>query len=78
MSVPNGNIIYQPFPFQGPPKFTQFGIFGLKIYSIWQPDGSRVTIMGEFSPIGPLFTFGSFLNHNLMGYYFRGNISYLM
>jgi hypothetical protein len=24
--------IYQPFPFQGPPKFTQIGIFVLKMY----------------------------------------------
>jgi hypothetical protein len=24
----------QPFPFQGPPKFTQIGIFGLKIYHL--------------------------------------------
>jgi hypothetical protein len=23
--------MYHPFPFQGPPKFTQIGIFGLKI-----------------------------------------------
>jgi hypothetical protein len=23
--------MYQHFPFQGPPKFTQIGIFGLKI-----------------------------------------------
>jgi hypothetical protein len=30
--IPNGQIIYQPFQFQGPPKFTQIVIFGLKIY----------------------------------------------
>jgi hypothetical protein len=28
------NNIQQPFPFQGPPKFTQIGIFGLKIYRL--------------------------------------------
>jgi hypothetical protein len=27
----NGQRIQQPFPFQGPPKCTQIGIFGLKI-----------------------------------------------
>jgi hypothetical protein len=27
----NGNKIYQYFPIYGPPKFTQIGIFGLKI-----------------------------------------------
>jgi hypothetical protein len=27
-------IIYEPFPFQGPPKFTQIGIFSLKIYHL--------------------------------------------
>jgi hypothetical protein len=30
-NIPNGHIIYQHYPFQGPPKFTQIGIFGLKI-----------------------------------------------
>jgi hypothetical protein len=29
--IPNGQRIYNPFPFQGPPKFTQNCIFGLKI-----------------------------------------------
>jgi hypothetical protein len=28
--IPNGHKIYQHFPFWDPPKFTQFGIFGLK------------------------------------------------
>jgi hypothetical protein len=27
-------IIYQPFPFQGPPKFTQIGIFGSIMYHL--------------------------------------------
>jgi hypothetical protein len=26
--------IYQPSPFQGPPKFTQVGIFGLETYNL--------------------------------------------
>jgi hypothetical protein len=30
MSIPNGHKIYQHFSIQGPPKFTQIGIFGLK------------------------------------------------
>jgi hypothetical protein len=29
--IPKGRKIYQHFPFQGPPKHTQIGIFGLKI-----------------------------------------------
>jgi hypothetical protein len=32
--IPNGHRICKPFPFQGPPKFTQFEIFGLKIYHL--------------------------------------------
>jgi hypothetical protein len=31
VNIPNGHKIYQHFPFQGPPKFIQIGIFGLKI-----------------------------------------------
>jgi hypothetical protein len=27
---PNGHKIYQYYPLQDPPKFTQIGIFGLK------------------------------------------------
>jgi hypothetical protein len=34
--MPNGRKIYQHFPFQGPPKYTQIGILVLK-YTIWQP-----------------------------------------
>jgi hypothetical protein len=30
-NIANGHKIYQKFPFQGPLKFTQIGIFGLKI-----------------------------------------------
>jgi hypothetical protein len=29
--------VYQFLPLQEPPKFTQSGILGLKIYAIWQP-----------------------------------------
>jgi hypothetical protein len=32
--IPNGHTIHQPFSIQGPPKFTQIGIFGLKIYHL--------------------------------------------
>jgi hypothetical protein len=32
--VPNGHKIYLNFPFQGPPKFTKIGIFGMKIYHL--------------------------------------------
>jgi hypothetical protein len=32
--VPNGYKIYQHLPLQDPPKFTQIGIFGLKIYHL--------------------------------------------
>jgi hypothetical protein len=28
--IPNGLRIYQPFPFEGPPKFIQIGIFGFQ------------------------------------------------
>jgi hypothetical protein len=30
-NIPNGHKIYQHFPFQGPPKFTQIRILGLRI-----------------------------------------------
>jgi hypothetical protein len=29
--IPNGRKIYQHYPLQDPPKFTQIGIFALKI-----------------------------------------------
>jgi hypothetical protein len=35
--IPNGQRIYQPFPFQGPPKFTPIGISGLKINHLATP-----------------------------------------
>jgi hypothetical protein len=31
LQIPNGRKIYQHFPFQGSPKYTQIGIFGLKL-----------------------------------------------
>jgi hypothetical protein len=31
---PNGHTIYQHLPLQEPPKFTQFGISGLKIFHL--------------------------------------------
>jgi hypothetical protein len=36
-NIPNDHKISQHFPFQGPQKFTQIGIFGLKTNHIWQP-----------------------------------------
>jgi hypothetical protein len=30
VNSPNSNKIYQNFPFLGPPKFTQSGVFGYK------------------------------------------------
>jgi hypothetical protein len=32
--IPNGQKIYQHFPFQDPPNFTQIEISGLKIYHL--------------------------------------------
>jgi hypothetical protein len=32
--IPNCQRIFQPFPFRGPPKFTQIGSFGLKMYHL--------------------------------------------
>jgi hypothetical protein len=41
--IPNGHGIYQPFPFQGSPKFTQIGIFDLKIYHLAiLPNGEQI------------------------------------
>jgi hypothetical protein len=31
---PNGHKIYQHLPLQDPPRITQFGIFGLKLYHL--------------------------------------------
>jgi hypothetical protein len=33
-SIPNGHKMYQHFRFRGPPKFSQSGIFGLKMYHL--------------------------------------------
>jgi hypothetical protein len=60
---------------QDPPKFTQIWIYGLKTNHLATLIGSkrdsdkpgsiqvgfRVTRLGEFSPIGRLFTLGTFL-----------------
>jgi hypothetical protein len=32
--IPKGQRKYQPFPLQGPQKFTEIGIFSLKIYHL--------------------------------------------
>jgi hypothetical protein len=35
---PNGHEIFKHFPFQGPTKYTQVGIFWYaNMYTIWQP-----------------------------------------
>jgi hypothetical protein len=34
LNIPNGHEMQQHFPFQGPRKFTQVWIFGLKIYHL--------------------------------------------
>jgi hypothetical protein len=34
MYISSGHRLYRPFPFPGPPKFTQIGILGLKIYHL--------------------------------------------
>jgi hypothetical protein len=50
LNIPNGHKIYQHFPFQGLPKFTQIFIFGLQIYHLatllktkesWEGGGQR-------------------------------------
>jgi hypothetical protein len=33
-NIPNGRNIHQNFPFQGPPKYYQTGIFGSKVYHL--------------------------------------------
>jgi hypothetical protein len=43
---PNSDKIYQHFPFQGPPKYTHIGIFGLKNIPPGNPGGFR-----RFCPI---------------------------
>jgi hypothetical protein len=40
-SIPNGHKRYQHFPVQGPPKFAQIGIFGLKINHLATLDEGR-------------------------------------
>jgi hypothetical protein len=36
VNIPSGHKIFQHFPFQGPPKYTQIGIFCMT-NTIWQP-----------------------------------------
>jgi hypothetical protein len=35
INIPNDHKIYQHFPFQGPPKYTQIGTFSMR-NAIWQ------------------------------------------
>jgi hypothetical protein len=39
---PSGHKIYQHLPLQDPPKFTQIGILGLKIYHLATLAGRRI------------------------------------
>jgi hypothetical protein len=41
VNIPNGHYIWQHFPFQGPPNFTQIVIFGLKINHLATLVGKR-------------------------------------
>jgi hypothetical protein len=46
--IQKGQRIYQPFPLQGPQKFTQIVIFGFK-NTIWQPCFIRAFVKMPFS-----------------------------
>jgi hypothetical protein len=43
INIPNGRKIYQHFPFQGPPKFTQFEIFGFRGFFSLDPEHSVIS-----------------------------------
>jgi hypothetical protein len=57
LKIPNGHKICQKFSFQILQKYIKIDIFGLKIYHLAAL--TRVTRLGEFSPIGRLFSLGS-------------------
>jgi hypothetical protein len=42
-STPNGHKIFRHFPFKGPPKSTQSGIFGLKLNHLAALFGEKKT-----------------------------------
>jgi hypothetical protein len=44
--------MHQPFPLRGPKKFTQIGIFGLKIYTINPGSETKNLISASFSQRG--------------------------
>jgi hypothetical protein len=46
-NITNGHKIYQHFPFQGPPKYTQIEIFGLKIYHLATLGTRRADVNGN-------------------------------
>jgi hypothetical protein len=49
MYIPNRHRIYQPFPFHGPPKFTQIVVFGLKIpMPSGNPGGNYLAIISTY------------------------------
>jgi hypothetical protein len=47
ISHPNGHKKYQHFHYQGPPKFTQIRIFGLKINHLANPAASYDTMRAK-------------------------------
>jgi hypothetical protein len=55
--IPNDHIIYRHFIFQGPQKYTQFFIFGLK-YIIWQPWCQAARIQKTLSKLSQQFSDG--------------------
>jgi hypothetical protein len=46
--IANSHKIYQPFPFQGPPKWTQIGIFGLKKYHLATLNRTQMALFPRF------------------------------
>jgi hypothetical protein len=49
--IPNGHKMYQHLSLQDPPKFTQIGIFGLKMYNLATLSISRSTLWKGLSLI---------------------------
>jgi hypothetical protein len=52
-NIPNGHKIYQHFPFKGPTKFAQIGMFGMKINHLatltWSVQPAAVVWFGKLS-----------------------------
>jgi hypothetical protein len=41
LNIPNVHTIFQYYPFQGPPKYTQIGNFGIKIIHLATLGGTK-------------------------------------